>query len=175
MAFNLLLCYFRWYWRLMFSFLGRYGVTNAGGCRDFTGMLHGKMVGIRALTVPSLLSKCKLQILVFSIGFLMLTSHLYLWSGSWGRRWNFTSSHSRLSLLLEQPGMLQIWYRGMGWCLTVQLSSHKSWNCTQGQIHGKKFKHMKHNNISKTSTLSYKLRVFTLNTLSYTIKLTYIN
>ena len=54
---------------------GRYGVTVAGGCRGFTGMLHEKMVGIRELVVPSLLSKCKLQILVFPltlIGFLML-------------------------------------------------------------------------------------------------------
>ena len=42
----------------------------------------------------------------------------------------------------------------------------------------KKFKHMNHiqqTNLSKTSTLSYKSRVFTLNALSYTIKLTYIN
>ena len=41
----------------------------------------------------------------------------------------------------------------------------------------KKFKHMKHiqqTNFSKTNTLSNKSRVFTLNTLSYTIKPTYI-
>ena len=66
------------------------------------------------------------------------------------------SSHSRLSLLLEQPGMVHIWYRGTGWCLTVQQSSQESWNRTQGQIHGKKFKHMKHiqqTNVSKTSTV----------------------
>ena len=47
------------------SFLGGMGLQMAGGCRDLTGMLHGKIVGIRDLTVPSLLSKCKLQILVF--------------------------------------------------------------------------------------------------------------
>ena len=119
-----------------FHFVGDIGLRMAGGCRGFTGMLHGKMVGIRDLTVPSLRSKCKLQILVFSftlIGFLMMTSHLYLWSGSWGSRWNFTS-HSHLSLLLEQPGMVHICYWGMRWCLTVQLSSQKSWNHTQGQI-----------------------------------------
>ena len=31
-------------------------------------------------------------VLTTLIGFLMLTSHLYLWSGSWGGRWNFTPS-----------------------------------------------------------------------------------
>ena len=64
-----------------FRFVGGMGLRMAGECQDFTGMLHGKMVGIRDLTVPSLFSKCKLQIFVFSltiIGFLMLTSHLYL-------------------------------------------------------------------------------------------------
>ena len=124
--YNFLLCYFRWCWLLKLCFFGRYGVMVAGGCRGFTSMLHEKMVGIRELVVPSLLSKCELQILVFPltlIGFLMLTSHLSLWSGSWGRRWNFTPSHSRLSLLLEQPGRLQIWCRGIGWCLTIWLSS----------------------------------------------------
>ena len=109
-----------------FCFLQGMGLQMAGGCRYLIATLHAKMVGTGQSAVLPLPSKCRLQILVFSltlIGFLILTNHLYLRTGSWGRRWNFTPWNSSLSLLLEHPGMLQIWYRGMGWSLSVRFSA----------------------------------------------------
>ena len=68
-----------------FCFLQGMGLRMAGGCRCLTATLHAKMVGTGQSAVLPLPSKCRLQILVFSltlIGFLILTNHLYLRTGS---------------------------------------------------------------------------------------------
>ena len=59
-----------------FCFKGK-GLWIAGGCLCFTETLQGKILGSGEPAVFSLLSKCRLQILEFSltvIGFLMLTN-----------------------------------------------------------------------------------------------------
>jgi len=75
------------------------------------------------------------------IGFLMLTSHLYLWSGSWGRQWNFTLTLSPITpARTARYGTNLVPRHEM--VLNCPTKFKKSWNCIQGQIHGKKFKHM---------------------------------
>ena len=65
-------------------------------------------------------------------GFLMLTNHSGFRSGSWGVQWNFTPSNSWLSLLLEHPGMLQIWCRGMVCSPNVQVGGF-AWSSINSQ------------------------------------------
>ena len=68
----------------MFLFFARYGITDCWGLLFITTTLHAKMFGTGQSAVLSLPSKCRLQILVFSltpIGFLILINYLCLRTG----------------------------------------------------------------------------------------------
>ena len=74
---------------LSFVFWKEWGFEHLGGGRCFTGTLHGKLVGIWESSLSPLPSKCRLQILEFSLiltCLLILINHWYLRLGSCGRR-----------------------------------------------------------------------------------------